>query len=119
LMNPRKFLYDFRGFSHHSIVPKATDFFAAFTILGIVPSVGHSVAQLRILVLNRAGAGAVVYDGKVGVGLRCGETHQPPAVVCRHVEPECSREIARVRVMETHERLAQTARIRIRESLAP
>lgn len=35
-MNPRKFLYDFRGFSHHSIVPKATDFFAAFTILAIV-----------------------------------------------------------------------------------
>ena len=84
-----------------------------------MPSVCHSVAQLRILVLNRAGAGAVVYDGKVGVGLRCGETHQPPAVVCRHVEPECSREIARVRVMETHERLAQAAGVRIREAFSP
>ena len=36
-MNPRKFLSDFRGFSYHSIVPTATYFFAAFTILAIVP----------------------------------------------------------------------------------
>ena len=40
---PRKSDKNFRGVSDLSIVPKATDFFAAFTILAIVPSVCHSV----------------------------------------------------------------------------
>ena len=82
-------------------------------------SVRHPVPKLRILVLYRSGTSVVVHDAEVGVGLGFRETHQPPAVVCRHVEAERCRDIACGSIMESYQRLAEAACIIVGETFSP
>ena len=93
--------------------------------------VGDAVAKVWELVLHRKSAAGVVCDGEVGVELGRGESHQPPRVVCGHVEAERCRNIARNCLtsctggcafglaVESHQRLVQTAGVTVGKSLSP
>ena len=82
-------------------------------------SVGDAVAEGAVLVLDRLCAAGIVDDSQVGVLLAGCETHEPPAVVGRHVEAEGLRDVAFLSGVEPYQRLAQTACVTVGKTFAP
>lgn len=82
-------------------------------------SVGDTIAEGAVLVLDWLGAAGIVDDSQVGVLLAGCEPHQPPSVVGRHVEAEGLRDVAFLSGVEPYQRLAQTACVIVGKSFAP